>query len=183
MYWMCSAIIGRGLSKSLLELFLLAARLKELWNYPHAKRWIDLIREVGGPEPEQELQASVGFCRCLSFNAGVFFRGTSSRWSCCRVPLKMQQAPHQHLVHEADDSPCTRELERRLSTHSEDLQEELSRHQQVQVDLGRAEGVGLSLCNKWPRGETATKFPSMGGLNFNFRQKRHKLRSYQSIHL
>lgn len=103
-------------------------------------------------------------------------RVAESLWTCSKHPT-------QHLVHEVDDSPCTRELERRLSTHSEDLQEELRRHQQVQVDLGRAEGVGLSLCNKWPRGETATKFPSMGGLNFSFRQKRHKLRSYQSIHL
>ena len=51
-------------------------------------------------------------------------------------------------------------------THSEDFQEELGGHQQVQVDLGRAEGVGLGISNKWLRGGTVEKFPSMGRLNF-----------------
>lgn len=49
---------------------------------------------------------------------------------------------------EVDDSPCTREFERRLITHSEDFLEELGGCKQVQVDLGRAEGVRW-VYNKW----------------------------------
>lgn len=123
--------------------------------------------------------ADVRLSRPVSFPEEPLLCGHVAE-SLCRS----SKHPTQHLVLEADDSPCTRELERRLSTHSEGFQEELSGHRQVQVDLGGAEGVGLRLCNKWPRGETATEFPSMGGLNVSFRQKRHKLRSpYQSIHL
>lgn len=104
-------------------------------------------------------------CPCLS-------QRSLSPLLCCRVPCKSTKDPRPTfgLDIEADDSHAPREFER-LVTHSKDFQGELGGHKQVQVDWGRAEGVGLGLYNKWLWGGTAEKFPSTGGLNFQLFQR------------